>query len=247
MRKFILCFAILSMAIAMTMVSAVSCNRDDQQTIETKTNPFDFVGEMHNEGLDYVLGSLSLTKTESDIIEDIESLTNAFCEKVFAEDDRFYLDPTTKSSTKATSEDSEDITLSKEAIQYYNRIISITETSDHDYIKRQFEIIEKEILCNNQKKLTEYDEVFLLCSIAVGKYSNDYWQEKIATTKGLGATILLGDLIGAGKGIAQNAMIIVVSAVGGVGSVLITAARSALGPAIIGSAEAAAFYVVAEI
>ena len=242
MKKMSLVFAIAAMAI----VSTVSCKTDEQQTTEV-SNPFDFVGEMHNEGLDFVLGSLSLTKTEDAIIEEIESLTDTFCEKVFSEDDRFYLDPATKSSDMELHEESEEITLSDEAIQYYNRIISIVETNDHDYIKNQFEIIEKDILCNDLSKLTEYDEVFLLCSIAVGKYSNEYWQEKIATTKGLGATILLGDLIGAGKGIAKNALIIAVSAVGGIGSVLITAGRSALGPAIIGSAEAAAFYVVAEI
>lgn len=230
----------------MAIAFVISCNKnssstDDQQIVEV-SNPFDFVGEMHNEGLDYVLGSLSPTKTKDANLEEIERLTNSFCEKVFSEDDRFYIDPATKSPDTNLSENSEEISLSEEASLYYDRIISITETNDYDFIKKQFEIIEQDILCNESSRFTEYDEVFLLCSIAVGKYSNEYWQEKTATTKGLGATILLGDLVGAGKGIVNNAMVIVVSAVGGIGSVLITAGRSALGPAILGSAEAALMY-----
>lgn len=53
--------------------------------------------------------------------------------------------------------------------------------------------------------------------------------------------------IGAAKGIAKNALVIVVCSVGGPGSVIAAAARSALAPAIAGSAEAALLYGAAQL
>ena len=67
-------------------------------------------------------------------------------------------------------------------------------------------------------------------------------------TKVLFASLVVGDLIGAGRGIAAHAVeIVICGAIGGVGCGLAAAGRAALGPAIVSSAEAGLLYAAAQL
>lgn len=159
----------------------------------------------------------------------------------------FFVNPLTKAGD-TTAAETEYTTISNEANAYLDRIISVTSTDDYEYIKKQLAMFEEDLLLNKESTFSDLENTLLLCTIAVGKYSNEYWKEYTAAkTRGLFASIIAGDAIGAAKGIAKNALIIVVSSVGGPGSVLATAGRSALGPAIAGSAEAALLYGAAQL
>lgn len=246
MKKVLYFFAAIIVA---TSLVFYGCNEQESNSIilPRVENPFNFVGEMHNVGLDAVLGAIPDTKSSQITLEEIEKLTNDFCESVFSNDSRFFVNPLTKAGD-TTAAETEYTTISNEANAYLDRIISVTSTDDYEYIKKQLAMFEEDLLLNKASTFSDLENTLLLCTIAVGKYSNEYWKEYTAAkTRGLFASIIAGDAIGAAKGIAKNALIIVVSSVGGPGSVLATAGRSALGPAIAGSAEAALLYGVAQL
>lgn len=244
MKKVYLAFA------AVLAVSAliVGCNKDisTNENVQSETefcNPFDFVGEMHNAGLDAVLSALPETKSTAVSTEEIERLTDDFCEKVFSNDERFFVSPTTKSGEYESSEQ-EEIKISEEASEYLDKIIAVASTNNYDYIKEQYASFEEDILLSDSNIFSDYEETLLLCTIAVGKYSNEYWKEFTQVqTKGLVAAIVAGDAIGAVHGIYAHALeIVVCGAIGGPGALLAAAGKSALGPAIVRSVEGAIIY-----
>lgn len=229
----------------------LSCGHETIQELEqpkvTAHNPFDFVGEMHNAGLDAVMHAAHITKSGEFSHEEIEYLTREFCQTVYSMDERFFLSIETKTE-EGNKDTTEKECLSEAALKYYEEIIQVAETNDYDYIRKRFAIFEEEIMNIPQGLLTEYDTVFLLCSIAIGKYSNEYWCENAPMTKGLFASLVVGDLIGAGRGIAAHAVeIVICGAIGGVGCGLAAAGRAALGPAIVSSAEAGLLYAAAQL
>ena len=248
-KKFFIAITII-MACALSLF--LSCNKQDSiSTPATEAqleNPYNFVGEMHNVGLDAVLGALKQTKTNGSISnEEIEKLTNDFCEEVFSNDKRFFIPSITKSGVDESSEP-EDVEISEEASIFLDKILAVAYSADYEYIKSQYAAFEEELLLNGSNTFSDYENALLLGTLAIGKYSNEYWKEFTQMqTKGLVATIVAGDAIGAVQGIYKNAIMIVVSSVGGPASVIAAAARSALGPAIKGSAEAAILYWASQL
>ena len=105
------------------------------------------------------------------------------------------------------------------------------------------------LLQTEENSFTEYENALLLCTIAVGKYSNEYWQEFTETqTKSLLGAIVASDAIGAVHGIAAHALeIVVCGAIGGPGALLAAAGRAALAPAIVGSVEGAIIYGASQL
>lgn len=74
------------------------------------------------------------------------------------------------------------------------------------------------------------------------------WEEHLEKTKGLIASCVLGDLIGAGKGIAAHAVeIVICGTIGGPGCGIAAAGRAALVPAIKGSVVAGLTYAAGEL
>ena len=245
-------FFAVTIILACALSLCLSCNKQDSiSTPITEAqleNPYNFVGEMHNAGLDAVLGALKQTKAIDTISnEEIERLTNDFCEEVFSNDKRFSVAPITKSGEDESSE-SEEVEISEEASAYLDKILDVASSDDYEYIKEQYTAFEEDLLLGQSNTFSDYENALLLGTLAIGKYSNEYWKEYTQVkTKGLGASIVVGDAIGAAKGIAKNALVIVVCSVGGPGSVIAAAARSALAPAIAGSAEAALLYGDAQL
>jgi len=90
---------------------------------------------------------------------------------------------------------------------------------------------------------SEFEQMYL-CTLAVGKYSNDYWKEYI-NTKGEVAYLIASDAIGAGKGILKHGPeIIICGMLGGVGCGLVAAGKAALWPAIFESTKAGVLLAV---
>ncbi len=228
----------------------VSCNVQDDTAPDSDfeiatCNPYDFIGEFHNQGLDYVFNNLPTTKTSSISVESIDYLSTSFCQEIFSKDSRFEIPDITKSDG---AEYEGTIELSQVANHFYDRIIDIVQTSDYNYIKDQLILIESEIANSDNNEISEYDEAFLLCSIAVAKFSNEYWEEHLEKTKGLIASCVLGDLVGAGRGIAAHAVeIVICGAIGGPGCGIAAAGRAALGPAIGHSVLAGLTYAAAQL
>ena len=198
-------------------------------------NPYDFVGEMHNSGLNAIRDSLTSTKAAiSD--ELIESDVASFCEKVFVEDERFSIQDITKADGNDESAYEEEIVLSEKAESYCKQIMKITESDDYCRVKEQLLEIE-EIIVNQSESFTEYEKALLLCSIAVGKYSSEYWEQYQVETKSAAGAIVGADVGGALKGIKAHAVeIVICGAIGGIGCGLAAAGRAALGPAVASSA-----------
>lgn len=198
-------------------------------------NPYDFVGEMHNAGLNAIRDSL--TSTKATISEDqIKSYVAGFCEKVFVEDERFSIHDITKSDGYDNSIYEGDIVLSEIAESYCKQILEISESEDYTRVKEQLLEIE-DLIVNQSESFTEYEKALLLCSIAVGKYSSEYWEEYQTGTKSAAGAIVGADVAGALQGIKAHAVeIVICGAIGGVGCGLAAAGRAALGPAVANSA-----------
>lgn len=237
---------------AIGVLVCVSCNKDTQKSdvIQESSveNPFNFVGEVHNSGLDYVMSSLPETKSAVSLNEEIDCLANSFCDDLFKRDDRFSVVPMTKSGQIDSSSYNDAVELSSEASAYLDKIIEVANSGDYEYIKEKYSIFEEELLAEGADNFTEYENALLLCTIAVGKYSNEYWKDiETSTTKGLVMSLIAGDAIGAAKGIMRNALVIAVSgAIAGPAAMLASAGRAALLPAIRCSAEAAILYAASQ-
>lgn len=222
----------------------VSCKKQVSETTvisETEIeNPFNFVGEMHNIGLDFVLGTVTKTKSATVSEKEIEKITNIFCKKVFLEDERFFENTVTKSGDYYTSKNNiedKEVILSEKVTKYCDKIITVSQTNDYEYIKEQYSLFEKDLLGHNSYNFSEYEKSLLLCSIAVGKYSNEYWKENLISTKSAFGNIVGADLGGALIGMKRRAIeIVICGAIGGVGCGLAAAGRAALGPAVAASA-----------
>lgn len=94
--KKIICIITALLAIVFILLSCENKQVQGQEEYNCETiNPYDFVGEMHNSGLNAIRDSLTSTKAAiSD--ELIESYVASFCEKVFVEDERFSIQDITK-------------------------------------------------------------------------------------------------------------------------------------------------------
>lgn len=169
-------------------------------------------------------------------------LADEFCEKVFSENDFFYLDPSITKSVADQDYEEEEVELSETAENYISQIISIAESNDYELISTTFLSMESEILNSESVSLSEYERNLVLCTLAVGKYSNEYWKEyTMATTKSAAGEIIGADVWGALRGMwAKKIEIVVCGGIGGIGYGLAATGRAALLPALSCSATAGA-------
>lgn len=245
MKKTVFFFALL-------MILCNSCNNVSEDVVMTESasveNPFDFIGELHNKGLDAARDSMSHENTRSSgtiIFDDIMRYSEGFCQYVYNTDSRFLECPfdevaMTGAPTRVSEDDflnAKDTVFSAKAKALLEEIIKVAETNDYNFIKEKFAEYEKEILVLHVSDYTNTDKVILLSSLSVGKYSNEYWKAETTTRAASTSQIVKADLLGAAKGIWKNKFVICVCAVGGVQSVLIAAGRSAL-PSAIGYSAA---------
>ena len=220
-----------------------SCDNVTNEVVEAESktveNPFDFIGELHNKGLDAIKDSIMNDNTRAaDVVtfNDIMRYSEGFCQHIYNTDDRFLkttLEGISISNvpTRVSEDDfldTNDTIFSAKAKSLLEEIIKVAETNDYSLIKERFAEYEKEILVSHAQDYTNSDRAILLSSLAVGKYSNEYWKEETSTRAATTSQIVKADLLGAARGIWKNRFVICVCAVGGVQSVLIAAGRSAL-------------------
>lgn len=244
----------MSVILFIVSILCVSCseNRNESETVSptTATNPFDFIGELHNEGLDAVRDSLTGTRaTATTADEMIAKYTNGYCKNVFQNEKRldgaYDIEPVTVFKTDVLTRTGineeaieSDTVFSEKAWALLDEIISVAETDNYFYIKNRFAEFEKTILYDESNEYSVADKTLLLSSLSVGKYSNEYWEENTSETRSPSTkSIVKADLVGAARGIWVNRFKICVCAVGGIQSVLIAAGRSAL-PSAIGNSAA---------
>ena len=249
MRKVVFVAAAI---VASVSLFVVSCNKQGIDPTSTQgdndyllCNPYDFIGQMHNEGLKVVMDGLAATKGVSPAAipeEEIVRLTEDYCEKVFASDSRFFIGLKTKAGEDDLLDMGIDTTFSEAAQMCLDRMMDALNSDDYSTIKESISNLEMSLL-SDSCTFSDYEKTLLLCSLAVGKYSNEYWNEEFLGTKSRVAyaigTVVGADLVGAGKGIAQHAVeILICGVIGGPGCGLAAAGRAALVPAIVGSVGA---------
>ena len=244
MKSILTSFAVIAFGALALIVT--SCSKSNIAVDTAPINPFDFVGQMHNAGLQSVLDGLATTKAEQDLsaVEaEINRLSVEFCESVFNNDPRFEISSFTKSGTIGLPEVQMDTTIGDIATEYLNRIAFVLESDDCAEIASGLLSIESDILSPDASQLSENERTYLLCCLSVGRYSSDFWKEypqtKAASAKYAIGAIVGADLWGAGEGIfAHGPEILICGVIGGPGCGLAAAARAALVPAITKSAFA---------
>lgn len=239
MKTKVLTFAAISAVLFTTLLGCNKTSLDKDDLKEEVINPFDFVGELHNQGLDYIYGNLA-TKSSSASEDEILELVDNYCNEVYSEDNRFTINlPNTKADNTEYDSAEEEVTISAEVSNYIAKIMDVASTDDYEYIKEQFSAFEEDIILNKTEIYTDYETNLLLCSLAIGKYSNEYWKDYNISTKSAAGEIVGADVAGALAGIYKNIVpIALCAALGGPGCGLAAAGRAALGPALGASAAA---------
>ena len=183
---------VVSAIYLITLFTFYGCNSEefDEYSITSsfKQNPYDFVGEYHNEGLLYVLQSLKTeiqveTRSIQTLLleEEIQRLTESYCERNILENKGIQypfdvekytiLNSFTLSNTRTISQDCSN------KVQYYlNKLLKCIKNprdiKSLDEFNQMISRYEQEIL---QSNLTEEEEAIILVSYAVGRYSLKFW------------------------------------------------------------------------
>lgn len=191
----------------------------------TQTNPYLYVGNLHNDGLDYVLEQFFTqrnTSLENTTITDyVDSLSLDFCNMIIQKNEYDLLYTTRYDSIFHTNFHPQilhDFTLTQDTIQLsvigertLNSIIDILKRSNSlSENKNRLKLLEQQVLTNTIQ-LSSFDQNILLGVLAVAISSNDYWQDftqaNIQSSVD-GRELVLNDALGAIAGVARNRTII---------------------------------------
>jgi hypothetical protein len=157
-------------------------------------NPLDFIGQTHNQGLEYILRNIEASKgglkSAQNGKEMIISLTNDFMEKLPKETILFnnkvnYVEFGNSISRKIFESNlkSESIQLSNEQRIFVNELKRIIErnikSGKYDQIFNNVSILEERIWNSN---LNDDEKYVLLAATSVGKYSLQFWSQKKIST-----------------------------------------------------------------
>lgn len=226
--------------------NSIHPEQDDLSKVENISNPYDYIGELHNKGLDYTRARLmeykglrSLSQAEKTKL--IESYVSEFVDEEAKQDQRLKEIPS--SSLRSLRSQPADTTLkiSQQVTLELENLYQVCASNDYEKIKSYIAEEEKRILISKDI-YTSDERNLLLVSLAVGKYSNEYWIQYLPTSEfrisDSGKRIIAADVLGAGAGIRNNAAIIVAGgAIGGVGTAAAIAGRYALKSAVVYSAK----------
>lgn len=215
-----------------------------------RTNPFNFVGELHNQGLAAIKDSLTkysnqaVLLTKDEIKDKIGGIAEEYCQsskKLECHDklskDIAFLKTTNYNETRSTENVPDTIIFSKLAENELHIIEEILDSDDYSYISEQLYNIEQDILSENIAKYTDVELYCLLTAISVGKYSNEYWNgSSLTRSNSLASKIAKTDAVGAVKGIVSHAKIIYVCSCTGIENGALAAAYFGLQDGIIASA-----------
>jgi hypothetical protein len=148
---------------------------------EVLTNPYNQIGTLHNQGLDYIISNLSNSPTTDELAnlaakficisgENIPSPTAFDTAKHYASASyamNSYLCADVKRKPQS---------FSNVQLNYYNQISETILGSDRNSIKQNLEALENEVI---KSQISWKEQQPVLLAIAVGKASADYWNYQV--------------------------------------------------------------------
>ena len=227
MRKLIIVLAVLAIA-------ATSCKKDENDLNKTGngilkttilTNPYDYVGNYHNDALDYIINSNNINELENEIEE---NRVNAICTLI----EEYQLNNYSTSVNNPISENSGLLDISDNAYAIYyddteydlsnfteefnSYLAELTSIMNHTSYSMsekiiQFQNTEQDILMSPLNN--DVEQAILLVSISVAKSSYAYWMNFMAnygfknTNESPGAAIANSDIAGAISGAIAGGII----------------------------------------
>lgn len=227
-------------------LSLVACSNDDfkksEQLVEY-TNPYDFVGKLHNEGLNYIANRRTgLTRENgTDVYEpaDISHFSIEYLSEILENDPRFDISSYCQVDARSEIEDGLRDVYSRigndDEIPFYEDISNVySMTNDLNVSSKvQNELIDiyqsfstytgvaLSSYLNNKVQtiiLGNFDEEerrLLLTFLSIGQNSLDYWEEHPNDNALSYKNIAKADLVGAARGIYRNIKVIAVCSIAG--------------------------------
>lgn len=168
-------------------VALFSCQSIFDEEFKTSNNPQDYIGQLHNEGMDYILNEITqLPKTKSGIkqvdVSYIKQATLSFMIKK-----KLFNEKITKSTSSESLPDSinfSDVSMSNIQKDYLIRLIdilSVPKEADIIAVTNNIIELENEILQNDI--FGENERFPILCGCSVARYSAIYWTENLEKWK----------------------------------------------------------------
>ena len=164
-----------------------SCQSIFDEESKVSNNPQDYIGQLHNEGMDYILDEITqLPKTKSGIrpvdISYIKQATISFMKKKELLNNKI-----TKSTDNYNLPDSinfSDVTMTNIQKDYLIRLIdilSVPKEADFKKITNNIIEFENEILQN--EAISDNESFPISCWCSVARYSAIYWTENLEKWK----------------------------------------------------------------
>lgn len=195
MKTFILCAATAVLGLALsanaqtTVVRPASDGYKPRPTIFNPQNPFEQIGKLHNDGLSEIGNSVQWVRTNL-TPEQIYEKSGKFLEsKQVVNDFATIYRQNVGSVRQAITERSTDqvqllqrVGMSSLGARYVKQALDLLRNSDVKSVEGladQFKSIETEVM--NNASLSKDDRDVLLASLAVGRYSIDYWSTMISS------------------------------------------------------------------
>ncbi|MCI1648689.1 MAG: carboxypeptidase-like regulatory domain-containing protein [Bacteroides sp.] len=150
----------------------------------TVTNPFSYVGTLHNEGLDYVFNYIKKEKENTSTRNNIQTLNMAeLCQTAtesYANQKGLKCAPSaiiTRSTSSSNKTDS--LNLSKLGIKYCNILMEIIskKANNENLFTKAIQSLNEDIL--SDKNLNKKERDALLCGTATAEASFHYWQTNL--------------------------------------------------------------------
>jgi len=263
----------LYLTVTVSVLTIFSCSTDETSSSSfsltpPRSNPYDFIGKLHNEALDYIYNFKMREVSdmgEESIDEQREVMENNcynYLSQTLKSDERFTIDDYYQ------TDDDEDITNAmSDAFNSVettsgvpfadnqtsvnsmidNMNISLTAKNDLKEMYSQFDVLPNNLLYSylvNKEQLilsgtySEADQRVLLPVISIGKYSIDFWVDPTSPSPGSWGKIGRADFVGAARGIWSGRLVIAACCIGGVAGGLAAAGRYAF---LHGVAESAVY------
>ena len=242
-----------------TMLIA-SCNEVSEKEPQV-VNSYDFVGQLHNRGLDYVFkkvtrgGNIELTENE------FEELCMEYVQQVLQEEEILDISDYYQTNIEQEMHDAfeaaidwAEANLNEDELEEDNLSELIDSLDVDSSVKNEIQEIISNIqllpasflstyMSNKENEIcmsADYDDVekaMILSIVSIGKYSSDYWEDTIISSGLSSRHIVKADAVGAVRGIWRGRLVIgFCSMVGGPASGGAAALRYALLEGFIASA-----------
>jgi hypothetical protein len=242
-----------------------SCESSSEVALQNEefVNPYEFVGEMHNEGLEFAFQKIDNTKLGTLNIQDVSVLSTSFMLSkkeygfVIKDYDRFKkLEEMIISEIKGGYKNIDTMSLfcnGTKANKYYvklDKIFNVKNIADTVSTFKAINKLEKEIWSAD---LQEREKASLLIMSSIGKHSLSYWRRNLPNYINYDSSksareldevlleLLKADMIGGFLGFAAGAIIgaiegtLIMPGVGSITAAFLSGMQSAVWGAILGS------------